>query len=102
MAYQEEIDAEENLKSLSTTIKGKRTAEGWQLSFPEEIDASKIKGTMFLYRPSDKQLDFDLPIVLSGLNLLIPDKRLLDGRWNITIDWEYEGKKYLYKESITY
>ncbi len=102
LAYQEEIDAEENLKDFSESITGEKVAEGWLLKFPEEINPSKVKGTVFLYRPSNKQLDFDFPIVLSGSNLLIPDKRLLDGRWNITIEWEYEKKKYLYKKSITY
>ena len=102
LVYQEEIDAEENLNSLSTRIVGEKVENGWQISFPKEIQDSKIKGTVFLYRPSNKQLDFDFPIVLSGSNLLIPDESLLDGRWNITVDWEYDGESYLYKESITY
>ena len=102
MAYQEEIDAEENLKLLPSALKTMQVVEGWQINFPKELDPSKINGTLFLYRPSNKQLDFDFPIVLSGSNLLIPDKRLLDGRWNIIIDWEYEGINYLYKESIRY
>lgn len=102
LAYQEEIDAEENLKLLSEKIEGKKVEGGWILRFPKEIEASKIKGTVFLYRPSNKQLDFDFPIELSNSNLLIPDKRLLDGRWNITISWEYDKKEYLYKEYITY
>ena len=102
LAYQEEIDAEENANALSGDISGKKVEEGWLLSFPQEIENSKIQGTVFLYRPSNKQLDFDFPIVLSGSNLLIPDKRLLDGRWNITVDWNYDGKNYLYKESIIY
>jgi len=102
LIYQEEIDAEENLNDFSEKILGKRVANGWQLTFPEEIDISKIEGTVFLYRPSNKQLDFDVPIELSGSNLLIPDKRLLDGRWNITMDWTYKNKNYLYKASISY
>ena len=63
------------------------------LQFPEEIKNEKIKGTVFLYRPSNEHLDFDFPLVLSGSNLLIPDERLLDGRWNITVDWEYENTR---------
>jgi nitrogen fixation protein FixH len=102
LAYQDEIDAEENLKLLSEQIKGKKVEEGWLITFPPEMENSNITGTVFLYRPSNKQLDFDFPIELSGLNLLIPDKRLLDGRWNIIIDWEYRGKSYLYKDSIMY
>lgn len=102
LAYQEEIDAEENSNALSEKIISKKVVNGWLITFPKEIQDDKIKGTVFLYRPSNKQLDFDFPIVLSGSNLLIPDESLLDGRWNITVDWEYGGKSYLYKESITY
>jgi nitrogen fixation protein FixH len=102
LAFQDEIDAEKNALSLSERIKGKKVDNGWLLTFPKEIESSQIEGTVFLYRPSNKQLDFDFSIELSGLNLLIPDERLLDGRWNINVEWEYDGKPYLYKESITY
>jgi nitrogen fixation protein FixH len=102
LAFQEEIDAEKNALSLSERIKGKKVKNGWLLTFPKEIEGSQIEGSVFLYRPSNKELDFDLSIELSGLNLLIPDESLLDGRWNITVEWEYKGKPYLYKESITY
>jgi len=102
MVYQDEIDAETNLQSFSSEIIGQKTDEGWMLAFPEEMDTKQLKGIVFLYRPSNKQLDFDFPMVLSGSNLLIPDKRLLDGRWNITIEMEYQGEQYLYKKSIVY
>jgi len=102
LAFQDEIDAEKNALSLSERIKGKKVVNGWLLTFPKELESSEIEGSVFLYRPSNKQLDFDFSIELSGLNLLIPDERLLDGRWNITVEWEYNGKPYLYKESITY
>ena len=102
LRYQEEIDAEKNMNDFKENIIGEKIADGWVLKFPKEIDASKIKGTVFLFRPSNKKLDFDFPIELSSSNLLIPDERLLDGRWNITIDWNYNNKNYLYKKAITY
>jgi nitrogen fixation protein FixH len=102
LQYQNEIDAQENTNALSEKIESKKVAEGWLLTFPKEIDPDKIKGTVFLYRPSNKRLDFNIPIVISNAQLLIPDESLLDGRWNITIDWEYEGSHYMYKESIVY
>tara|TARA_R100001369_G_scaffold5718_1_gene15771 strand:- start:76 stop:522 length:447 start_codon:yes stop_codon:yes gene_type:complete len=102
LAFQQEIDAEENLKLLTEKIKGKKTDEGWLLSFPKEINPENVSGTVFLYRPSNKKLDFQLPLKFSGSNLLIPNKRLLGGRWNINIAWDYEGKKYLYKDEIVY
>ncbi|WP_346882549.1 FixH family protein [uncultured Algibacter sp.] len=102
MFYQNEIDAETNTNNLSKAIVGKRTEKGWLLVFPKELDSEEVKGTVFLYRPSNEKLDFNMPFIISNSNLLIPDNKLLFGRWNITIDWEYEEEKYLYKKEIVY
>ncbi|QJP34637.1 cytochrome C oxidase Cbb3 [Nonlabens sp. Ci31] len=102
MVYQTEIDAEKNLNHLEEKLTGQKTADGWLLSFPSELTNENIQGNLFLYRPSNQQLDFDMPILLSGSQLLIPDKNLIDGRWNITVDFKYNGKDYLYKKSIVY
>lgn len=102
LAYQQEINKENNAKSLKKNIKWKKTEEGLLIQFPEEIDYKKIKGKVFLYRPSNKRFDFETNISLSNHNLLIPKKRLLDGRWNITVDWEHQNKEYLFKDKIVY
>lgn len=102
MVYQQEIDAETNTNNLNTKIGSKKVKEGWLVTFPEELDPSKIIGKVFLYRPSNQQLDFDIPMELSSSDLLIPDNRLIGGRWNITIDWTYDNTSYMYKEQIVY
>ncbi|WP_035336578.1 FixH family protein [Dokdonia sp. PRO95] len=102
MAYQTEIDAETNARNLVGEISGKRTPEGWLLTFPTSISKSTNKGKVFLYRPSNQQLDFEVPMVISGSNLLIPDKQLIDGRWNIIIEWTDGVEEYMYKKSIVY
>ena len=102
LGYQKEIDAETNARNISGKITIKKIPEGLLIVFPEGIDNENIEGNVSLYRPSNKHLDFDLPLSLSNSHLLIPDKRLLDGRWDIKISWERQGKEYLYKESLTY
>ena len=102
LQYQNDIDKLENSKTLETDLSYEKTTEGLLIKFPETIDYKNIKGKLFLYRPSNKQLDFDTAISLSNLFLLIPDKRLVDGRWNIKIDWQYNGNSYLFKESLNY
>lgn len=102
LGFQKEIDAENNARDNSVRLKTKKTEEGWVVIFPNSIDFKKITGIVSLYRPSNKQLDFDLDLNLSDAHLLIPDKRLLDGRWDIKVFWQYEGENYLHKESITY
>lgn len=102
LKYQDQINKLKNSKTLENNISYQKTTDGLLIKFPKELDYTKIKGKMFLYRPSNKQLDFETDISLSNPYLLIPDKRLVDGRWNIIIDWQYNGKSYLFKESINY
>ncbi len=102
LGYQKEIDAENNATKNSVPLTIKKTTEGLVLKFPEAIDYTSIKGKVSLYRPSNKHLDFDLDLDLSETYLLIPEKLLLAGRWNIKVFWNYEGEDYLFKERITY
>ncbi|MBJ6368703.1 FixH family protein [Snuella sedimenti] len=102
LEYQNDINKLTNAKDLSQNISYKKTNEGLLILFPNNIESKDITGKVFLYRPSNKQLDFETNISISKPHLLIPDKRLVDGRWNIKIDWQYKGNSYLYKESINY
>lgn len=102
LIFQKAMDDEENSNTLSGSIIGEKTEAGWMLTFPENLDYSKITGTVLLYRPSNKKLDFQIPLQLSAKNLLIPDDRLVAGRWNTIIQWNYEGEDYLYKNEIVY
>jgi hypothetical protein len=102
LQFQNDIDKENNGKTLAENIKWKKTNDGLLIEFPTKMEAQNITGKVFLYRPSNKQLDFETSISLSNQNLLIPDKRLLGGRWNIIVDWQYNGKSYLYKKQIVY
>ena len=102
LEYQNDIDKLENAKALEKDITVSKTKEGLVINFPENLNYNDISGKIFLYRPSNKQLDFETSFSLSKPNLLIPDKRLVDGRWNIVIDWQYNKNLYLYKDSIVY
>lgn len=102
MVYQEEIDAETNTNNLAEKIISKKADNGWEITFPKSLDPTKIMGKVFLYRPSNKKLDFEMPITISSSNLLIPENNLIGGRWNIILEWSYEGKPFMYKEEIVY
>ena len=84
LQYQSEIDKQRNAQKLVENISVIQTDLGVEIIFPETFDIQNIKGKVFLYRPSNKQFDFEIPISLSNHTLLIPDNRLLDGRWNLT------------------
>lgn len=105
--YQQEIeidgkyDREKNSKVLENPITIKTIGKDISITFPKEFDYKKITGTIFLYRPSSQKLDFELPISLSSLHLLIPNAELVDGRWDITVEWYYEGTPYRSTSKLT-
>ena len=96
LQYQKQIEAEKNAKNLIENVKLKHSEFGLTVNFPKDLDYKMINGKVFLYRPSNKQLDFEIPISISKPYLLVPEKRLLDGRWNIIVSWTYEKKDYFY------
>ena len=102
LKYQKDIDKLNNANTLEGNISYSTSDAGLNIKFPEFLDYKNITGKVFLYRPSNKQLDFETTISLSNSHLLIPDKRLVDGRWNIKIDWQYKGNSYLFKKQIKY
>ena len=102
LGFQDEINAEKNALELKEKVTVKRTEKGLKIEFPKEFSPEEIKGKVFLYRPSNKQLDFEIPISISNTYLLVPEKRLLDGRWNINIAFKYNNKDYLIKKEIQY
>jgi hypothetical protein len=76
------------------------TTKGVEIIFPATFIPNKIQGKVSLYRPSNKKFDFEIPISISESTLLIPKKSLIGGRWDINMEWQYEGKTYLTKEII--
>ena len=77
-----------------------QTKDSVEVKFPSSMSLQEIKGTVSFYRPSNKKLDFQVPISLSKPSLLIPKLNLVGGRWDIFIDWEYQSKSYKIKETI--
>lgn len=95
--FEKELEKEQNAHDRNSAIKFAVEADGIVVLFPKDIDYTKVTGKVSLYRPSNKKLDFESPISLSSPRLLIPKKNLVGGRWDIALDWSYEGKDYLDK-----
>jgi hypothetical protein len=100
LKFQNQINAEKNASELSENINIEQSIQGLIVNFPEGLEHSKIEGKVFLYRPSNKQLDFEIPISISTNYLLVPEKSLVGGRWNIIVTWSYKNKEYLFKKEL--
>ena len=100
--YQDEIDKLNNADSLSKNIMLKKTDNGLEIVFPNEFEPEKIKGVILFKRLANSKIDFDIPINLKSNKFLIKDSSLVEGRWDVKIDWTVNGVSYLFKEKITY
>lgn len=104
--YQQEVAVDgnyqktQNALALGNDFSILYKSEGVIVTFPEYFDISGINGKVSLYRPSNQKLDNAYPIRLSSHHLLIPRNQLVDGRWDIIVDWSYKGRGYLQKKAI--
>ena len=90
----------QNANKLSEKIKIKNLSEGVVIEFPADFDFSKISGEISLYRPSNQKLDHSVPLKLTSNAVLIPAAQLESGRWDVSVDWSYDGIAYLNTESL--
>ena len=100
--YQQEIDKMNNASKLTQNVKVDRGGEGMLVSFPDEMNFTKITGIVYFQRPSDERLDFKKEISLSDHIMLITDDKLINGKWKVKIDWKYGDDEYLFKKAIFY
>ncbi|MDR0229507.1 MAG: FixH family protein [Flavobacteriaceae bacterium] len=105
--YQQEVEIdgkrerEVNANNLSEHLKINTLKEGIAIGFPSKFDYKNVTGKIFLYRPSNQNLDNDMEIALSSSNLLIPGDNLVDGRWDIVVEWMYDGVSYRNAKELT-
>ena len=100
LKFENQMIKEQNAIDMTEKISISTSEEGINITFPSDLDLTKVTGKVSLYRPSNQKLDFEVPISLSGPHLLIPKSNLVGGRWDISLDWTYDGKEFLNKKTI--
>lgn len=98
--FQDEMKRIQNAHDLQQKPTVAFISEGVEVVFPATFNADKIKGNVLLYRASNKKFDFNTPIALNNSAMLIPKNKLIKGQWNVNMEWQYKGKKYLSREVI--
>ena len=100
LQVQKDIDKQNNANSENVNLVYSEQKDSVCFTFPKNLDLSKIKGKVVFYRPSNKILDFEMPLELKTNQLVIPKTKLVSGRWNVSIDWQYEEKTYMEKFNL--
>ena len=98
--FGDEMTKVQNAQNLSQKPTIENSSEGIKIVFPGTFVPQRTQGKVSLYRPSNKKLDFEMPISQSDPYLLIPKTKLVGGLWGITIEWKYDGKEYMMKDKV--
>lgn len=100
--YQQDIDAKNNALALNKEIRLSERNGKLVLHFPESIHIDEEARATF-YRPSNKALDFSISLSeLTNGEIIIPEEKLVAGRWNMSVNWSHKGKDFLIKKEIVY
>jgi len=100
--YQQDIDKLKNAVLLREDVTIQKVKEGLLINFPSNFNFEEIKGSISFMRMSNDKIDFKFPIKLDSHKFLIKDESLVDGRWNVRVDWSINEKNYLFKQKLTY
>jgi hypothetical protein len=98
--FQDEMKKIQNANDLIEKPSITKNKDGILIEFPASYNPKDIHGKVSLYRSSNKNLDFEMPISTSSSTLLIPKKSLVGGLWDISIIWNYQGTDYIQKQNI--
>jgi hypothetical protein len=99
--YEAEVQFNEKMATINRTnlltekINISLVPQNIQVVFPETFSHDKIEGSIFLYRPSDRDLDLKLPIQLDSSKVqLINTENMINGLWEIKIEWNVDTNIY--------
>jgi hypothetical protein len=93
--FNEKLETIKRTKKLSEDLVIKQIPDYILVQFPTEIRDRKIAGTIFLYRPSNEKLDYELSIKIDSLKTqLIPTDKMIPGQWKIQIEWTADTNRY--------
>jgi hypothetical protein len=101
LEYQKKIDQKANAGRLSGKITFSQTDGFLNILYPEDFRNQVVKGTVYLFRPSDQNADQTDSIRMdSALVQRIPTGKLLAGRYLAKISWSMNGQDYYYEEGL--
>lgn len=99
--FQDEMVRIQNAQDLKLKPVITVNTNGITIVFPNDFEPKEIKGTVALYRASNKKFDFQVPISFTdSASLFVSKDKLIGGEWKINMEWQYKGKAYLTKEQI--
>ena len=99
LEYEPRIQSIERARLSGTAMAVTGAIGGVTIRLPEIVRPAEIQGTVTLYRPSDRAMDFAAPLRLDSTGLMrIESARLQPGLWTVKVQWLLDGAEY-YEEA---
>jgi nitrogen fixation protein FixH len=100
LTFQEDLNSAQNAADLENQVEIDLIREGLQITFPAEFQSADLNGELYLYRPSDKALDFTVPLQVENNSYLLPRALLKGGKWEVNLKFNHEGESYFIQQKI--
>jgi len=99
--FDNKMEVLKRTKQLSEELKITLIPDYIELAFPEISSNSQIRGNIFLYRPSDRNLDIEISVNPdSTYRQKVSSKDLKKGLWKIHVDWNSDSTNYFTEKII--
>ncbi len=98
LKFQNVIDQKQRASALSALPQvGFKNGE-MVIQFPEEFAHKKVKGELYLYRPSDATKDIRKAFNIEGSVLKVTVPTINPGLYDIKISWQVDGQSYFHEQ----
>ncbi|NEV93629.1 FixH family protein [Psychroflexus sp. YR1-1] len=101
LTFQEDLNSAQNAADLEHQVTVEVVSEGVQIIFPSAFDFSEIQGEVYLYRPSDKALDFTVQLHLEDGEYVLPRSLMEAGIWKVNLKFTHQNQAYLIQKKIS-
>ncbi|PWK80143.1 FixH protein [Mucilaginibacter oryzae] len=97
LTFNRDLEREKQVTTDHATPVIKQNGQTLYLTFK-----TPLTGSVRFERPSDQRQDRSFPLKPDAANkVTLPVTGLAAGRWQLTMNWQNEGKAYLYHQEIT-
>ncbi len=101
LVYGEVIAKKRNADTMRVQVQIINDQKGITVVFPDYIDDNSVSGNITLYKPDNKKLDAVIPFKLQQHQQLIGKNKLVNGKWEIYLDWKQSNIPYYIEKKIS-
>ena len=104
LVHQQRMDAVARTAALPTPVQVRHDAASRRLTLqlPAALAGQAVQGQVHFFRPSDKALDFTLPLrPAADLRQLVNTSKMAPGFWRVQLDFTAGGQAYFLEQDLT-